>query len=178
MMDLMDSPDGMKETMDAIYDYQCLFAKRQVEAGAHIIGVGNAVASLVGPALYERHALDYDVRMVKYIHSLGAGVKLHICGNITTLLPLLKKVAPDILDIDHMVDFAEAVNIFHGTPTAVDGNVDPVSVMLQSDADAVIRCVNHCIEAGDETTMIAAGCEIPAATPPENLVTMNGLLLR
>lgn len=176
MMDLMDPPGGMKETMDAIYDYQCLFAKRQVEAGAHIIGVGNAVASLVGPALYERYALDYDMRIVEYIHSLGAGVKLHICGNITPLLPLLKRVAPDILDIDHMVDFAEAVDIFHGTPTAVDGNVDPVSVMLQGDVGTVRRGVSYCIDVGDDTTMIAAGCEIPAATPPENLVALNELL--
>jgi MtaA/CmuA family methyltransferase len=176
MVDLMDPPPGMKETMDRIYEYQCLFAKRQVEAGAHMIGVGNAVASLVGPTLYERCALEYDMRMVKYIHSLGAGVKLHICGNITPLLLLLKKVAPDILDIDHMVDFTEAVRVFHGTPTSVDGNMDPVAIMLQGTADDVRHDVTRCMEAGDETTMIAAGCEIPAATPPENLIAMNELL--
>jgi uroporphyrinogen-III decarboxylase len=110
--------------------------------------------------------------------ALGAKVKLHICGDITPILPLLKKVTPDILDIDHMVDFAEAVNVFHGTPTAVNGHVDPVSVMLQGDAETVRRGVSHCIEVGDETTMSAAGCEIPAATPPENLVALNALLIR
>jgi MtaA/CmuA family methyltransferase len=176
MMDLMDPPPGMKEVMDAIFEFQCLFALRQVEAGAHIIGVGNAVASLVGPTLYERYALDYDKRLVSHIHGLGAGVKLHICGDITPLLPLLKEVAPDILDIDHLVDFAEAVSAFADAPTSVNGNMDPSGVMLFGDTDTVTREVTACIAAGDETTMISAGCEIPAATPPENLVTMNDLL--
>ncbi|MDR1796973.1 MAG: uroporphyrinogen decarboxylase family protein [Clostridiales Family XIII bacterium] len=178
MVDLMDEPPGMRETMDAIFGFQCLFAKRQVEAGADYIGVGNAVASLIGPALYEQYALDYDRRLVAYIHGLGAGVKLHICGNITPLLPLLARVAPDILDVDHMVDFAEAVRTFQGTPTAVDGNVDPAGVMLLGSVEDVRQGVRACIAAGDETTMIAAGCEIPAATPPENLKAMDRLLYR
>jgi MtaA/CmuA family methyltransferase len=161
MLDLMDPSAAMLATMDRIFEYQCLFAQRQIEAGAHIIGVGNAVASLVGPSLYERYALDHDRRLVEYIHGLGAGVKLHICGNITPLLPLLKEVAPDILDIDHMVDFSEAVNQFRGTSTSVSGNMDPVAIMLQGSVLEVKRDVQRCIEAGDETTMIAAGCEIP-----------------
>jgi MtaA/CmuA family methyltransferase len=176
MMDLTDPPDGMKETMDIIFDFQCEFAKRQVEAGAHMIGIGNAVASLVGPNLYEAFALDYDARLCAYIRSLGAGVKLHICGDITSLLPHLKTVAPDILDIDWMVDFAEAVRFFHGSGIAVDGNMDPVSVMLHGDTDTVTAAVRGCVEACDETAMIAAGCEIPAASPPENLKTMDKLL--
>ena len=176
MMDLMDETDGMKETMDRIFEYQCLFAKRQIEAGADMIGIGNAVASLIGPSLYEQYALDYDMRLVQYIQQQDALVKLHICGNISSLLPLLTKVQPDILDIDWMVDFGQAVETFRNTKTCVDGNVDPVTVLLQGTPEHVREMVGSCLAVADADTMMAAGCEVPAKTPAENLIAMNEML--
>jgi uroporphyrinogen-III decarboxylase len=55
--------------MEFILAGQCRFAKVQVEAGADIVGVGNAVASLVGPAIYEKFAVQYDRRLVEYINT-------------------------------------------------------------------------------------------------------------
>jgi uroporphyrinogen-III decarboxylase len=63
----------------------------------------------VGPDLYALYGLPWDKKIVEYIHSLGAGVKLHICGNITPIMELLREAGPDILDIDWMVDFAKKV---------------------------------------------------------------------
>jgi uroporphyrinogen-III decarboxylase len=133
---------------------------------------------LIGPDLYEKFALDYDIRLVRFIRTLGVPVKLHICGNIAPLFDLLRRVEPDILDIDWMVDFGAAVRVFHDLRTAVSGNVDPVAVMLQGSVADVVSGVSHCISVGDEKTMIAAGCEIPAATGAENLIAMNDLLWR
>ena len=136
------------------------------------------MASLIGPGLYEEFALDYDRRMVEYIHSHGALVKLHICGNIKALLPLLQQVAPDILDVDWMVDFKLAVDTFRGKPTSVCGNLDPVAVFLQSTVEELRQSVQSAIRVSDETTFIAGGCEIPVDTPAENLYEMNRLLYR
>jgi uroporphyrinogen-III decarboxylase len=109
--------------------------------------------------------------------SLGAKVKLHICGNSTALLPKIRDlVKPDIMDIDWMVDFEKVVKLFSGTRTAINGNMDPVSVMLRGDADTVREAVLHCIKASQSNTCIAAGCEIPVDTPEDNLLTMNRLL--
>ena len=174
MIDLTDEDDTLHELMDLIYAQQCRFASEQIKAGADVIGVGNAVASLIGPSLYEQHALSYDKNLVQFIQSQGAKVKLHICGNIAPLLPLLKQVAPDILDIDWMVDFHEAARIFQGTATRVCGNMDPVAVLLQGDAALVESKVKEC--AAIENVFVAAGCEVPAATPEENLLLMNRLL--
>ena len=42
--------------------------------------------------MYKRqeYAFAYDKAIVDDVHSLGAKVKLHICGNITALLPQLR----------------------------------------------------------------------------------------
>ena len=173
---LMDEPPGLSELMEIIFRHQCRFAQAQVEAGANFIGIGNAVASLVGPILYEKYALSYDKAFVDYIHQCGARVKLHICGNITPLFELLEQVKPDILDVDWMVDFENAVKYFSDKPTSVCGNMDPVAVMLQGNARKVQEEVQYCIDKADKKTLIAAGCEVPGSAPEENLVLMNSLL--
>jgi uroporphyrinogen decarboxylase len=176
LMDLALEEAYLPEFFDIIFEQQKRFAKAQIDAGADFIGLGNAAASLIGPGLYEKFGLPWDKAMVEYIHSCGGRVKLHICGNISPLLRLLVQVAPDILDVDWMVDFAQAVEVFRGTATAVSGNVDPVAVLLQGSPRYVEEQVRRCIDAAAANTCIAAGCEVPAASPEANILLMNRLL--
>lgn len=171
-----DEKSPLRELMDIVYSQQCRFALEQIKAGADIIGVGNAVASLIGPGLYEEFGMPYDKALTDFIHSNGAKVKLHICGNITGIIPQIKQVAPDILDVDWMVDFEKTAEAFSGIPTSVCGNVDPVAVLLRGDPALVEAKVLECISIKDGTKLIAAGCEVPAATPEENLLLMDKLL--
>jgi uroporphyrinogen decarboxylase len=174
--DLALEESYLEDLFEILFAQQKRFARAQIDAGADIIGVGNAAASLVGPVIYKKYGLGRDKAIVDYIHSLGAKVKLHICGNISPIMELLREAGPDILDIDWMVDFALAVKMFEGGKTAVSGNVDPVAVLMQGTPEYVESQVRGCISAGSSTTCIAAGCEVPAATPDENLFLMDRLL--
>jgi len=162
--------------MEVVYTQQCRFALEQIKAGADVIGVGNAVASLIGPRLYKEFGLSYDVALTRFVQENGAKVKLHICGNITAIMPLLVQVAPDIIDIDWMVDLKWASELFAGTGTSVCGNVNPVAVLYQGDAALVEEKVLECVGIDDPTLLFSAGCEVPAATPVENLLLMDKLL--
>jgi len=166
----------LRDLMDVVYTQQCRFALEQIKAGADVIGVGNAVASLIGPGLYKEFGLSYDIALTRFIQENGAKVKLHICGNITAIMPLLARVAPDIIYIDWMVDLGWASEVFSGTGTSVCGNVNPVAVLYQGDAALVEEKILECIGIDDPTLLFSAGCEVPAATPVENLLLMDRLL--
>lgn len=56
----------------------------RVEAGADIIGIGDAVASLISADMYERLVMPHEKQIIEAVHGLGARVKLHICGTSTT----------------------------------------------------------------------------------------------
>ena len=176
LVDLAQEEEYLPELFEIVFAQQKRFAKAQIDAGADFIGVGNAVASLIGPKLYEKYGLAWDKAIVEYIHGQGARVRLHICGNITKLLEFLVQVKPDILDIDWMVDFAHAAQVFKGTATAVSGNFNPAGAILLGGVQDVEREVRRCIAAGTETTLIAGGCEIPVNAPDENLIAMDKLL--
>ena len=177
MMDLAEDEPYLEDLLPLLHEQQKRFAKAQIDAGADIMGVGNAVSSLVGPRLYGQYGVFWDKAITEYIHGLGAKVKLHICGNITAILPLIKDVQADILDIDWMVDFGAAAKFLEGSKTAANGNINPVSFM-QCGPGELERLVKRCIEAGTATTLISGGCEIPSAAPDENLLLMDRLLYR
>jgi MtaA/CmuA family methyltransferase len=176
MMDLMLEPNAMIELFEILYEQQKAFAKVQVDAGADFIGIGNAVASLIGPELYGQFCLEYEQRIIKDIHAMGAKVKLHICGNTEPILGLLARTDADIFDVDHVVDFSKAIQAFHGTKTVANGNLDPVSEIMSATEGEVVEAVKKRILVADERTMISGGCEIPRSTPKENMVRMNQAL--
>ena len=177
MMDLADDAPYLSDLFDIIFSQQCRFAKAQIDTGADIIGIGNAVASLIGPKFYERYAMNYDKKLVSYIKKYGAKTKLHICGDTTLLIDKIRNIVkPDIFDIDWMVDFSSTVEVCKESITAVNGNMDPVGVMLQGDLKTVETATLFCVQSCDINTTISAGCEIPAETSETNLIYMDKLL--
>ena len=160
--------------MDYCYELELRFALAQVAEGAEIIGVGDAAASLIGPALYEEYAFDYEKRMIDAIHAAGAKVKLHVCGNINAIMDRMVENGTDILDIDHMVDYARAAELMKGRG-CVCGNFNPVTVALFGTPEDVRRESLRCANTADNT-IVAAGCEIPLATDPANLLAVHEAL--
>jgi len=172
MMDIYDRPDFIKDLLEICTRQAILFSEEQINAGADFIGIGDAVASLISPSVYKDFVLPCEQRIVKAIHDKGAKAKLHICGNISSILDFLPLTGADIVDIDWMVNFKTANEVFKGRCSAC-GNFDPVSVMLQGDAGTVESAVISCVNQGNGTTFIAAGCEVPKMTPVENMVKVD-----
>lgn len=173
MMYLYDEPYAVKELLEICLEQAVLFATAQIKAGAHIIGIGDAAASLVGPDLYREFALEYEQRLIAAIHRMGAKCKLHICGNITPILGDIAQTKADIVDCDHMVDLQLAGRMLPGA--CISGNINPV--LLLNSRKAVEHEVNDCLTAGNERHILAAGCEIPKMTPEENLLALHSGIL-
>jgi len=167
-MDLMDDGEAIGALMDLCVDVALDFARPQVEAGADTIGIGDAAASQVSSELYENLILPREQRLVRGIQEMGAKVRLHICGNITHLLPGIASLGIDVLDVDHMVDL-RTVRAVVGHTTVLGANLDPVADVLRSNPETIRSHVRACYELAGNPFMVGAGCEIPSGTPLENL---------
>ena len=168
LMDLLDDPDYSRALMARCVETGIDFARAQVAAGADTIGIGDAVASQVSPQVYESLILPLERELVAAVHALGVYVRLHICGNITHLLPGIATLDVDILDVDHMVSLA-AVRRTVGAGVTLAGNVDPVSCVMRGPPENVRAAIAACAAAAGGRFMVNAGCEIPAATPSAHL---------
>lgn len=171
-INLLDEPEAMHQLLDICTRQGILFAKAQIEAGAHIMGIGDSAASLVGPALYEEFVLPYQQRMIRAIHDMGIPVKLHICGNIGPVMHLVAQTGADMVDCDFMVDMERAADILP-QGTCICGNFNPVEVMYQGTPEQVKAEVRRCKELSRRNNnFIAPGCEVPKDTPPENMLAL------
>lgn len=177
MMDIYDSPRMLADLLEIALAQGIEFARHQVDAGAHFIGMGDAVASLVSPKTYRELVLPYERRLIDAVHSMGARVKLHICGNITALLPDIVTSGADIVDVDWMVPLGEACRLADGR-CSINGNFDPVSVVMNGTPQAIETAVEECLAAGDNRLFISPGCEVPRDTPPQNLLAIRHALER
>ncbi|MGW8316031.1 MAG: uroporphyrinogen decarboxylase family protein [Bacteroidales bacterium] len=149
------------------------FARAQVEAGCEIIGVGDAICSQISAEDYRAFVKESHRELFDYIHSLGAKVKLHICGNITHLLEELPYSRPDIVDLDWMVDMERAHSLL-GTGIVRCGNLDPVALIQDKDREAISRATRLlCEKEKGRGFILSGGCEITVQTPPGHLKAMR-----
>jgi MtaA/CmuA family methyltransferase len=167
MIDLVKHPAWLKELLEKCTQMAIAFAWAQIDAGAHIIGLGDAVASQISPRMYREFALPYEQRIFEAIRAKGGIPRLHICGNTTHLLKDIAQSGAQIVDIDWMVSMQQAIATLEGL--VVCGNLDPVSIFLQGTPDQVRAGVFSNAAAGSPRWISAAGCEIPDHTPAKNL---------
>lgn len=175
MNDLYEAPEFLFELLEICTNQAILFAESQIDYGADFIGIGDAAASLISPKMYQKFVLPYEKRIIQAIHSKGARAKLHICGNITALLPFLVETKADIIDVDYPVIFSHAVGVF-GEKISACGNFEPSEVLFLGDPARVKAAVETCLAFASNNTMIAPGCEVPRDTPIENLKAISKTL--
>jgi MtaA/CmuA family methyltransferase len=177
MTDLIDRPEWMRELLEICVEVEIAFAIAQIEAGADIIGLGDAVASQISPRAYREFALPYEQRIFAAVRERGAIPRLHICGNTNRILADMAQSGAQIIDLDWMVDMAKAAELF-GDRAAPCGQHDPVAVMLNGTPDTVVAAVEAGLRAGGPRCISMAGCEIPGATPYENMQAHAAALRR
>ncbi|MFN2224280.1 MAG: uroporphyrinogen decarboxylase family protein, partial [Candidatus Promineifilaceae bacterium] len=175
MADLILRPEWVEALLEICVEVEIAFARAQVAAGADIIGLGDAVASLVSPAMYRQFALPFEQRIFAAVHEMGALARLHICGNTSAIVDDMVESGADIVDLDWMVDMGGAAAKY-GRQVSFCGNFDPVVVMLQGTPEQVYAATRACMAAGGPRSFSAAGCEIPDGTPATNLLAQNRAL--
>ena len=146
--------------------------REAVEAGVDIIGVGDAAASLIGPELYNELVWPYEKRLVDGLHAMGAKVRLHICGNTSKIVEGIGRLGCEMVDLDYFVSVADARRAM-GPDQVLLGNLDPVRVIRDGTPESITAAVAECHRQAGPHYIVGAGCEIPRATAPDNVLALT-----
>jgi MtaA/CmuA family methyltransferase len=176
MLDFFDDPAFIRDLFDFTIEMELRFARAQIAAGADIIGVGDAAASLIGPKLYFDHVQPYERKLVEAIQQAGAPVRLHICGKTRKLYRGMAATGAAMIDLDSMAPIAEA-RAEMGPEPVLAGNLDPVRVMRDGTPEGIRSALAECHRAAGSAYIVAAGCEIPDGTPEANLRAMSNFVV-
>ena len=171
MMDFSDDPAFVHDLFDFTLQIAINFSAEQIQAGADIIGIGDAAASLVGPRIYKEFVWPWEKRLVDSIHQNGGRVRLHICGNTRRILDGMGALGCEMVDIDYPVPM-ELARSQTGQLQTLTGNMDPVRELRNGSTEAIVRSLETQQQQAGARWIVAAGCEVVRDTPHENLRAM------
>ncbi len=168
MMDFYDDPGFVQDLFAFVVELELRFAREQIYAGADLIGIGDAAASLVGPQIYEEFVWPYERQLIDGIHQMGGRVRLHICGNTRLLLKGMGDLGCEMVDLDSLAPISEARRQMHPNQVLL-GNLNPVTVLRNGGPGLVREMTAECHRQAGPRFIVGAGCEVPRDTPAENL---------
>jgi MtaA/CmuA family methyltransferase len=172
MLDFFDDPPFVEALFDFTVRMEIEFARAQTEAGATLIGIGDAAASLVGPKLYSQYVLPWEQRLVAAIQAMGAPVRLHICGNTKRIVEGMGQTGADIIDLDFPTPLGHARQAMKKTQVLL-GNIDPVRALRDGTPASVESALAECHRQAGTAYICGAGCEVPRGTPHANVEAMT-----
>lgn len=171
MVDFFDDPVFVRELFEFVIEMELRYARAQIDAGADIIGIGDAAASLIGPKFYEELVWPYEKKLVDGLHAMGTRVRLHICGNTSRILDGMGRLGCEIVDLDYLASL-DAARQAMGHDQILLGNLDPVSAFRYVTPSAVDAGLAECHRQAGARFIVAPGCEVVRDTPVENIQAM------
>ena len=151
-------------SIDVISDY----ANELYKAGADTVCILEPTAAMLAPEQYE----EFSLVQFKKIHE-NVGKKplmLHICGNTNHLIEGMSKSGACGLSLDSAVDMANAIDTIPSDMKLI-GNLDTVEVFLNGDIDLVSGEAEKLLKVMENhpNFVLSSGCDLPLATPFENI---------
>jgi len=154
-------------SLDAISGYAGMLAAR-----VDVVVILEPTAVMLSPDHFSSFASPALNDLCDNIKGSGAHPVLHVCGNTTPLLAQMADTGADGFSLDSQVDLVKAVTKIRPFQVLM-GNIAPVEVMLEMDAAGVRNACENLLTdmVNIPNFVLATGCDLPAATPRENIST-------
>jgi uroporphyrinogen decarboxylase len=123
--------------MDKLVTVLADFAAQQVSAGADVIQVFDSWAGALSVSDYRAYALAPTTELIRRIQALGVPV-IYFGVDTASLLPTFRETGADVIGLDWRIPLDAGWRALglrpDGTaPTAVQGNLDPITLFAPDD---------------------------------------------
>ena len=171
MMLCYDEPDMVHIVLEKATAFLIEYAKAYKAAGANGIVMAEPVAGLLSPALEEEFSSPYVKQIVDAVQDDNFIVVYHNCGdNTPRMTESILSTGSAAYHFGNAIDMAAMMAKFPAD-VVVMGNVDPAGVLRQgtpelvrtATLDVMSKCCSY------PNFLISSGCDIPPATPWENV---------
>jgi [methyl-Co(III) methanol-specific corrinoid protein]:coenzyme M methyltransferase len=162
------NPQRLEPVFDTCERAGTMLAQALIEAGADAICVEDMAGStdLISPEMFASIVAPYEK---KQFAQIGVPTMLHICGDVTPILPYMAETGTTAISYEARVDTAAARKRV-GDRVALICGPDAGRTLFSGTPEQVENECRQQIELGAD--IIAPGCAVAPGTPPENLMAM------
>ncbi len=171
MINCFVEPDMVHKVLEKCTAFLIDYIRAYKAVGANGVVMAEPAAGLLKPALCQEFSSDYIKRIVDAVQEEDFIVVYHNCGGA------IKKLVPEILSTGcaayHFGNAVPMLQMLEQMPADVltMGNVDPAGVLRNGNPEKVrqetLAIMESCCRYPN--FLISSGCDIPPATPWENL---------
>ncbi len=168
--DMIDNPDYAKQVLAFASQVCARTASYYAGTGVDVITVVDSLTSQISAAHFQEFVAPYHRPVLEVIHAHGKKSGFFACGDATRNLPHMAAIGAHFFGVDENVDLAYARQVAAEHGVAFAGNLPLASVMLfgtpEDNYQEAMRCMRV---AGKRRFFLCPGCDLPFATPPENV---------
>lgn len=175
-MKMFEDPDYVNQLLEYTTRVSMTMAERYVEAGCDIIAVVDPMISQIDPDSFNHFLKAPSSRLFNHIRNLDALSSYFVCGNATQNIEVMCECHPDNVSIDENIDLRLVKAAAEKHAISFGGNMKLTVVLLMGSTEDAQREALECMDIGGKSGFILApGCDIPLATPPENIKAVTEL---
>jgi uroporphyrinogen decarboxylase len=163
-------PEAIAGLLEKVTGFLLAYAQAFKSAGASGVIIAEPSAGLLSPRGMATYSSPYVKRIIEGVEGEGFEVVLHNCAAKTFHLESVAASGAHIVHFGAPMDIPAALAKLP-RDMIVCGNLDPAGVFVNSTPGAITQITRNLIAAteGYSNFVISSGCDIPAATPLENL---------
>ncbi len=171
MINCYEEPEMVHATLEKATQFLLKYIQAYKDVGAHGVVIAEPAAGLLSPDFCAEFSAPYIKRLVDAVQDGSFLVIYHNCGNtIGRMVPEILSCGAAAYHFGNAVPMTEMLAQMPGDILTM-GNVDPVSALRNGTPEKVrsdtLEIMNACC--GHKNFLISSGCDIPPATPWENI---------
>lgn len=168
--DMYDYPDQVKKILSFAGKVCEATARYYAETGVDVITVVDSLTSQISTNHFQEYVTPYHQTTLETIHRLGIKSGFFACGDATRNVEAMASIGAHYFGVDENVDLKYAREIADKHKVAFAGNLPLASVMLFGTPEENYYTAIDCLETGGKKGFfLCPGCDIPFATPIENV---------
>lgn len=169
-MGMFDHPDYVKAVVSYCSSIGSQMSKAYIEAGVDVVAVVDPMTSQISAEHFSEFVSPYLNLIFDTVRAHGCLSSLFVCGDATRNMGEMVKTSCDNMSIDENISLGSLRDISRTTGRSFGGNLKLTSALLFGEPDDARLDAIRCIDvAGGAGFILAPGCDLPFATPPENI---------
>jgi uroporphyrinogen decarboxylase len=145
-----------------------------LDAGCPIIAMVDPMTSQIGPDQLREFVSPFAASVFESIRVRGGLSSFFVCGHAQQNVEAMCDCRPDNISVDENIPLHYVRDVCLPRGISFGGNLQLTSVLLLGKPIDAQRNAIACLEiGGDRGFVLAPGCDLPYATPPENLEAVS-----
>ena len=172
-MKMFDDAHGVKRLLDFCTRVAGHMADYFIDAGCDVMGVVDPMTSQIGPDAFAQFVTPGATWVFEHIRERGALGSFFVCGHAQQNIPAMCDCKPDNISIDENIPLQFVRDECIPRGISFGGNMQLTTVLLLGTPVDAQKNAIACMEiGGEEGFILAPGCDLPYATPQENLAAV------